>query len=147
MSVSPKSKISPQKLGKLRISPLAAQKPTIGVEWLIRWQRYTSAIAFILIAATLSTYSAIVYSQKLWNREYQKLQTLQRQEREVTTAGELLKNQLAETAITPNQGLVAPTPQNSLFLEPAPQRPTNKDSTSLVKSPPTPKHHPTPLGY
>ncbi|MGA9377458.1 MAG: hypothetical protein WBV73_01550, partial [Phormidium sp.] len=63
MSVAPKSKISPQRLAKLRISPLSETTP-IWLQWLNRSQRYTSAIAFILIAATLSSYGAIVYSQK-----------------------------------------------------------------------------------
>lgn len=146
MSVAPKSKISSQRLAKLRIRPLSETAP-IWMQWLISSQRYTSAIAFILMGATLSTYGAIVYSQQLWNQEYQKLQSLQRQEHEITTAGELLKNQLAETAITQNQGLVAPTPENNLFLEAAPQRQATKKSNSSVKSAPTPKPTPTPLGY
>lgn len=146
MSVAPKSKISPQRLAQLKISPLSETAPN-WVQWLIKSQRYTSAIAFILISATLSSYAAIVYSQQLWNQEYQKLQSLQRKERELTTAGELRKNQLAETAITPNQGLIPPTPENSLFLEAAPQRPANKITNSPIKSSPAPQNNPTPLGY
>lgn len=146
MSVAPKSKISPQRLAKLRISDLSETAP-IWVQWLISWQRYTSAIAFILVSATLSSYAAIVYSQQLWNQEYQKLQSLERKERELTTAGELRKNQLAETAETQNQGLIPPTPENNLFLEAAPQRPAVKNTNSPVKPSPTPQNHPTPLGY
>ena len=146
MSVAPKSKISPQRLAKLRISPLSKTAPT-WVQWLNQSQRYTSAIAFILISATLSSYSAIVYSQQQWNREYQKLQSLQRKERELTTAEELLKNQLAETAITPNQGLISPSPKNNLFLEAAPQRPAIKNTNSPVKSSPATQNSSTPLGY
>jgi hypothetical protein len=147
MSIAPKSKFPPQKLAKLRISPLVTETPVMWVQWLTTWQRYTSAIALILISATLSTYGAIVYSQQLWNREYQKLQSLQRQERELTTAEELLKNQLAETAVTPNQGLIPPTPENNVFLEAVPQRPAIRITNSPAKSAPTPKHSSTPLGY
>lgn len=146
MSVAPKSKISPHRLAKLRISPLSETAPS-WMQWLMQSQRYTSAIAFILISATLASYAAIVYSQQLWNQEYQKLQSLQRKERELTTAEELLKNQLAETAITLNQGLITPTPENNLFLEAAPNRPAIKTTNSPVKSSPTPQNSPTPLGY
>lgn len=144
--IAPQSKISPQRLAKSKISPLSPTAP-IWVQWLITTQRYTSAIAFILIGATLSSYAAIVYSQQQWNQEYQKLQSLQRKERELTTAGEERKNQLAETAETENQGLIPPTPENNLFLEAAPQRPATKSARSSVKSAPTPTTYPTPLGY
>lgn len=146
MSVAPRGKISPQRLAKFRISPLS-ETASSWVQWLIKSQRCTSAIAFILISATLASYAAIVYSQQLWNQEYQKLQSLQRKERELTTAEELLKNQLAETAITPNQGLTSPTPENNLFLEAAPQRPAIKNTNSPGKPSPSNQHSPTPLGY
>lgn len=152
MSFAPKSKIDPgtkisaKRLAKAKISPLSPTAST-WLQWLIISQRYTSAIAFILIGGTLSSYAAIVYSQQLWNHEYQKLQSLQRTERELTTAEELRKNQLAETASTENQGLKPPTPEDNFFLEAAPERPATKNPRTSVKSAPTPTNHPTPLGY
>ena len=146
MSVAPKFKLSAQRLTKLRVSTLSNTTPS-WMQWLVRSQQYTCAIAFILIGGTLASYAAIVYSQQLWNQEYQKLQSLQRKERELTTAEELLKNKLAETAITPNQGLITPSPDNNLFLEAAPQRPAIKTTNSPIKPSPTPQNSPTPLGY
>ncbi|MFB2837641.1 hypothetical protein [Floridanema evergladense] len=152
MSFAPKSKIvsqskiSSQRLAKSKLSTLSPAVP-IWLRWLITSQRYTSAIAFILISATLSSYAAIVYSQQQWNREYQKLQSLQRKERELTTDEEQRKNQLAEIAETKTQGLIPPKPENNLFLEAAPQRPATKNPNTSINSASNSRSNPAPLGY
>lgn len=62
--------------------------------WLLRLyviHRHSGIMAFVLVATTLVIYGWTVYSQQLWSQSYRKLQTLQRDERQLTTTIEVLK--------------------------------------------------------
>ncbi|PSB23567.1 hypothetical protein [Stenomitos frigidus] len=139
--------------------PLKAVAPTAGTAvrrlpssrslplWLrllIQAQRGSLVIAFILVTATLIVYGSTVYTQQLWSKEYRKLKTLQRNEREMIATNEGLKNQLALQADQPGSGLVPQTPDNTIFLQPAPQRPALAAPPSVLKAEVAPN---TPLGY
>jgi hypothetical protein len=114
------------------------------VQLLVQAQRGSLVIAFILVTATLIVYGSTVYTQQLWSKEYRKLKTLQRNEREMIATNEGLKNQLALQADQPGSGLVSPTPDSTIFLQPAPQRPTLITSPNVPKAEVAPN---TPLGY
>jgi hypothetical protein len=107
-------------------------------------QRGSDVITLILGIVTLTIYSWTVYTQQQWTQEYRKLGTLQRNERDLTTTNEIIKDQLAQQAERPATGLVTPTTANTLLLSPAPQRPFQEspnqtpDQETLAK---------TPLGY
>lgn len=90
---------------------------------LIGVQRSLSILTGTLSIAVLSVYGQTVYSQQLWSQEYRKLENLQRNERQLTTASEVLKNQIAQQAETSRAGLVPSNPANTIFLQPAPERP------------------------
>ncbi len=107
-------------------------------------QRCSDLVAFLLVAATLSIYSWTVYTQQQWAQEYRKLETLQRHERQLTTANEVMKDQLAQQAESPATGLVTPTQANTIFLPPAPQR-----QVSVTPAPTTDQEAgaTSPLGY
>ncbi|MEM1393422.1 MAG: hypothetical protein AAF757_05745 [Cyanobacteria bacterium P01_D01_bin.116] len=97
--------------------------------WLMRWNtlhRHTAVITFLLVSSTLIVYGLTVYSQHLWSRSYQKLQDLQRNERQLTKHDEMLKNKMAEEAEKPHSGMVSPTPANTIFLEETPPSSPNK---------------------
>ena len=111
---------------------------------LIQAQRGSLIIAFVLITATLFVYSSTVYTQQLWSKEYRKLKTLTRNEREMIATNESLKNQLALQAGQPGSGLVPQTPDSTIFLQPALQRSASSPSTNLPQAEAAPK---TPLGY
>jgi hypothetical protein len=111
---------------------------------LIQAQRGSLVIAFVLMTATLIVYGSTVYTQQLWSKEYRKLKTLQRNEREMIATNEGLKNQLALQADRPGSGLVPQTPDNTIFLQPAPQRSALSISPSVSKAEVAPN---TPLGY
>lgn len=105
-----------------------------------------SLVTFSSLAASLTIYGITVYTPGIWSKEYTKLRTLQRDERQLTATNESLKNQLAKQAEKPETGLVDPSSNNApLFIpaQPVPQvktRPTpSKTSEIIVKS--------TPLGY
>ncbi|MBD2606116.1 hypothetical protein H6G81_16680 [Scytonema hofmannii FACHB-248] len=90
--------------------------------WLLRLHtihRNSSIAAFLLVAATLVVYGWTVYSQELWSQAYQKLQNLQRQDRQLTTTNEVLQNKMAVEGEKPSTGLVAPTPARAIFINPA----------------------------
>ncbi|HEY9692972.1 MAG TPA: hypothetical protein V6D15_12240 [Oculatellaceae cyanobacterium] len=111
---------------------------------LIMMQRSSDIMMFSLVTAMLTIYGLTVYTQQLWTKEYRKLDHLQRQERQMTAANEVLKNQLAQQAENPATGLIPPDPAKTIFLPAAPQRHFQQQPSTAkaVVSPPKP-----PLGY
>jgi hypothetical protein len=107
-------------------------------------QRSSDILTFVLVSSTLTLYAWTVYTQQQWTQEYRKLETLQRDERHLTTTNEVIKNQLAQQAEKPSTGLVTPTPAKTIFLQPAPQRHSLATPTKAV-DPELPSK--APLGY
>jgi hypothetical protein len=80
-------------------------------------------------------YGSTVYIQQAWSEDFRQLEQLQREKRELTTANELMKNQLAQQATAPENNLVAPSPANTIFLPKAtgqPVQPVATPTTPLV---------------
>ncbi|MDZ8088641.1 MAG: hypothetical protein RMY16_24245 [Nostoc sp. DedQUE12b] len=117
--------------------------------WLLRlytFHRYSSVVAFLLVASTLAVYAWTVYSQELWGQSYRRLQNLQRHERLLTTTNATLKNKMANEAEQPTAGLVSPTPEGMIFLPPASQshKPVSPNTTPNSETQPRTL---SPLGY
>ncbi|BAY60983.1 hypothetical protein NIES22_10440 [Calothrix brevissima NIES-22] len=115
-----------QKLGFLKF-PVNSDRGNLPV-WLLRFytvHRYSSVVAFLLVAATLVVYGWTVYSQDVWSRGYRQLQNLQRHERQLTTTNAALTNKMAEEAEQPTAGLALPTPSRTIFLPPASHSPNS----------------------
>ncbi|WP_199290447.1 hypothetical protein [Leptolyngbya sp. FACHB-36] len=128
---------------KVRRFPSTQRSLPLWLRLLVRVQRSSLIAAVVLVIAALVLYGSTVYTQQLWSREYNKLKTMQRNERQLTTTSEALKHQLAQQAERPNSGLIPRTPANTLFLQPAPPRPAPP-----VQSAPQPQSTAsTPLGY
>jgi hypothetical protein len=125
--------------------PIALQSPLpIWFLFLRSWQHRFGIATYMLIAGMLVVYSSNVYLQQRWGQEYRKLENLQRAERQLTTANEVLKNQLAKEAEQPATALVSPNPAAAIIL------PTSnlKSNSSFIK--PNPPSKPTidiPSGY
>jgi hypothetical protein len=119
------------------------QQVPVWLKSLLFVQRSSDVITFLLIAATLALYSWTVYTQQQWTKEYDKLQNLQRNERQLTTTNEGIKNQLAQQAEKPASGMVAPDPRSTIYLQPAPQRPVRTPVKTAEPEPATK----APLGY
>lgn len=103
--------------------------------WLLRlstFNRYSSVVAFLLVASTLVVYGWTVYSQEVWSEAYRKLQNLQRHERQLTTTNATLTNKMAEEAERPTAGLVSPTPAGTIFLPPAAHTPKPASSNTTL---------------
>ncbi|WP_414517201.1 hypothetical protein [Nostoc sp. PCC 9305] len=117
--------------------------------WLLRlytFHRYSSVVAFLLVASTLAVYAWTVYSQELWGQSYRRLQNLQRHERLLTTTNATLKNKMANEAEQPTAGLVSPTPEGMIFLPPASQSPKSASPNTTPNSETQPQTL-SPLGY
>ena len=107
-------------------------------------QRTSSAFTFFLVIGLMVVYGWTVYTQQRWGRAYSRMETLQKQERQIMAANEVIKNQMAKQAETPDSGLVLPEPGNTIFLTPAPQRPSVTPEVNLPPPQPIPAR---PLGY
>jgi hypothetical protein len=105
-------------------------------------QHSSTAIAAVLVLAMLVVYGSTVYTQQLWSKEYRKLKTSQRNERQLVSASEALKTQAAQQAERPGAGLVPQTPADLLFVQPSALRPQQ----SLTVTAPPPPAAP-PAGY
>ncbi|MEQ8975052.1 MAG: hypothetical protein RIE73_32290 [Coleofasciculus sp. C1-SOL-03] len=141
-----------------RVSPLASRTSHQKVErlntsrertpgWLrslMILQRGSDVITLILGIVTLTIYSWTVYTQQQWTQEYRKLGTLQRNERDLTTTNEIIKDQLAQQAERPATGLVIPNTANTIYLSPAPQRQVQESPNQKPEQETLAK---TPLGY
>ncbi|MBK1987399.1 hypothetical protein A0J48_007590 [Sphaerospermopsis aphanizomenoides BCCUSP55] len=117
--------------------------------WLLRLYtiyRYSSAAAFLVVAATLMVYGWTVYSQELWSQAYRTLQSLQRNERQLTTTNATLTSKMADEAEQPSAGLVSPSPGNTIFLPPNSDRPNSASSHKIPNSEAQPQTL-SPLGY
>lgn len=153
------SRVMPSNAARVsRVSPLPLKPQRQKVErlhssrqllpaWLqvlVVLQRGSDWITFFLIATTLTIYSWTVYTQQQWAQEYRKLETLQRNERQLTTTNEVIKDQLAQQAERPATGLVNPSTANTILLPPAPERQLTTPPTQIPHSEPVAT---TPLGY
>lgn len=113
---------------------------------LIQLQRGSLVVTFILVTAALVLYGSTIYMQQHWSKEYRKLKTMQRSERQMVTAKELMKNQLIQQAEQPGSGLVPRTTDHTIFLEPAPDRVPVAADPTLAKPDSAPNAS-APLGY
>ena len=115
---SQKIKRSRQKNTKAKVIKRESSfKNPLWLRSLLMLQQSTGAIAFGTIIAVFSVYAAIVYTQQLWGKEYQKLKTLQSQERILTETNESIRNNLADLAQRSGMGLVPLDPHKSVFLD------------------------------
>lgn len=109
----------------------------------------SSALATSLVALTLLSYGTSVYINRQLNQASQQLNRLQRNEQQLTTANEVLKNHLAQQVEGGEMGFQSPQPGSVIFLKPAQQAAVAMPapvSTSLLGRFALPKVD-VPLGY
>jgi hypothetical protein len=115
------------------------------LQLLINLQHGASIITFLLVLAVLFIYTQTVNSQQRWAKEYQRLQVLQRHERQLTAAAELLREQTTHNrSLVTTKGFEPLALSHVIFVKPAPQ-----EHPPLV-SQPTPLPEPignSPLAY
>ncbi|MGJ3245662.1 MAG: hypothetical protein ACFE0I_06240 [Elainellaceae cyanobacterium] len=116
---------SPRREQRSNIQTLPSSRAPQWLTLLVAAQRSSMSIMILMVAAVLGVYGWTVFSQQLWSHQYQKLQTLQRNERDLTTANEMLKSESARQAEGSESGLRLPGPDTNMFVRPAPTRPQN----------------------
>lgn len=86
---------------------------------ILLWVQRTSAILTLgSLGATLVVYGLTFYTQQQWNRQYDQLQNLQRQERNVTVISEALQDQIIEQENDASKELIPLTPEKNIYLAP-----------------------------
>lgn len=116
--------VKPPRSTAVRQLPIQDRPP----QWLrslLLIQQASVVATFVLAGSVLAVYGWTVYSQQLWGKEYQKLENLRRSERQFATNSEVLKNQIVKQSERPDAGMVPQSPDNLVFLKPAPARPGN----------------------
>src|SRR5579883_709919 len=72
-----------------------ARKMPLWIRFLVQLHRGSLVVTFILVITALAVYGSTVYTQQLWSKEYRKLKTLTRNEREIAATTPCLENPLA----------------------------------------------------
>ena len=111
---------------------------------LLKAQKASSIAVFVLVIATLSVYGWTVYVQQNWGQQYRRFETLKKQERQLISGNEALKNQIARQAELPLSGLTIPDPNNTIFLTPAAPRSPEAPSRPFSSQPSASTR---PIGY
>ncbi len=128
-------------------SPKSTARATQLPAWLnllLSAQQVSIAATVLLTVAVFGVYSWTVYAQESWNDRYHKLEGLKRYERQLTTAEEAIDHNLVTNAQKIPGHLIREKPEQSLFLEAAPLRPSKTTSPSATST----KAKPTdPIGY
>lgn len=141
--LQPKNRSTPSRSAVVRALPASRSMPS-WLRLLLVAHRGSSIVTFLLITAVLTIYGWTVQTQQIWGREYSRLEDLQRQERQIITANEVLKDNIALQAEDPASGSVAPTPDNAVYLDPAPLRPARAIAPAAAVDAPVSTG---PLGY
>jgi hypothetical protein len=112
-------------------------------------QQASVIATFALAGSALTVYGWTVYSQQVWGKEYQHLETLRRNERQLTTNKEMLKDQIAKQGNRPGAALAPQSPDKLIFLTPAPSQtaPLTASPQALPTSPDSTSDGTAPLGY
>ncbi len=116
--VTDKQKIQPIFAASAAELPKVKQLP-VKIQILLLLQRGSFVLAFTLIVSSIAVYISTVRIPQIWSKEYRNLETLQRQERQLTAINETLKQKIARQAEKAETNLVPLTSTNAIFLPPA----------------------------
>ena len=105
-----------------RISSNTAKLPgkkhsSATLKLLILLQKSSSLLAVVMMLSSMGIYLATVRIPQLWSQEYEHLEALQRQERNLVAMDESLKYEIARQAEQPEWEMSAIAPENTLFLQ------------------------------
>lgn len=107
-------------------------------------EKLSVIVALLLVGSAVVTYGWAVYSQQLWGKNYSRLDTLRRDERQLLKGSELMKNDIARRTDPKQYGLVPRNSDHIVVIPPAPLRPAPPNRNTG----PDPKAKPiTPIGY
>ncbi len=155
--------LSKPTVSELAVSELATSKPAVIAPSVVRlplrvkpalplWlkilnhiQHGSTVVTSLLIAGALVLYGSSVYVDKSASRAMARLNQLQGESQQLTTANESIKQSLAEQAAQENSGLEPYESGDVLFVTPEPARATTELPPELSEAAST--RRPKPLGY
>lgn len=96
----------------------SANKLPQNLQTLSRLQKGSFAVAIATMTASICLYASTVQIPKLWSQEYQHLEDLQLQERQLVAINETIKYQIAQEA-SQDKELSISKPESAIFIRPA----------------------------
>jgi hypothetical protein len=97
-----------------------------------------------LATLALGTYGWSVYSQQQWGMAYNQLQRLQRNERQLISGNEMMKNQIAQQVDPQALGLAPQKSNDVIFIKP---EPAGGKASAASADRPVSDHQNQPFGY
>jgi hypothetical protein len=110
---------------------------------LVKLQQHVWVTTIVLAAAALGVYSWSVYSQQQWGQAYRRLEHLRRNERQLISGSEMIKNQIAGQVNPTDLGLAPQVANDVIFLQP---QPAIAHTNNATNNPPQPSSN-KPSGY
>jgi hypothetical protein len=110
---------------------------------LVKLQQHVWVTTIVLAAAALGVYSWSVYSQQQWGQAYRRLEHLRRNERQLISGSEMIKNQIAGQVNPADLGLAPQVANDVIFLQP---QPAIAHPNNATNNPPQPSSN-KPSGY
>ena len=120
-----------------KTTQLSRKKRSATLQLLILLQKGSFGVAAIGLLSCLAVYRATVRIPQLWSQEYETLEALQRQERQLIALDEALKYEIAKSAEQPELEMSAISHENTVFIEPTSIEPQKvpKSDRLLQESP------------
>jgi hypothetical protein len=131
--------------GKLQPMVLPSDLPS-WLRSLMQVQRGIWVGTIGLSAIALATYGWSVYSQQQWGMAYSQLQRLQRNERQLISGNEMMKNQIAQQVDPKSLGLAPQKANDVIFIKPEHPQAAAKPAAAAANHPAAGPQTP-PLGY
>ena len=111
---------------------------------LVMAQQGSAILMLLMVGSVLAVYGWTVYVQQTWGRTYQRLETLQEEQRQMTAAIEMLKYETTQALEAAGADLSAPHPDQLIFMTPAEPRSLNEDIPTEAPVAPSSR---SPIGY
>ena len=112
-----RSKVGSPKIVKSKAFSSSTTLPS-NLQALSLLQKGSFCLAIASMTASIGLYISTVHIPKLWSQEYQHLENLQRQERQLVAINETIKYQMAQEAVQDSR-LSISKPESALFINPA----------------------------
>jgi hypothetical protein len=111
----------------------------IWLKSLLVLQKSSSIVCFLIVSAMLILYGMTVYAPQQWTREFNQLKKLQKDERQIISTNEVVKEELVKQTHQRGNGLVNPNPSTPpIFIKETSVNPVvlNKNQGKPVIKPP-----------
>ena len=92
-------------------------KPPHWLNYLWCFQSNLSRLTLAIVLTTVGVYAWTFSNEQRWHQGYDKLETLRKNESQLSATNEILKHELAEAAARETTGLVPATPARAIFLD------------------------------